>query len=70
MLKKTPRNVRIVHVGLAKYASTYLQKKILPDIARSNNLIYWGNTYELKSLFIKNQIDIKMAKINEKLMKN
>lgn len=70
MLKKTPRNVRIVHVGLAKCASTYLQKKILPDIARSNNLIYWSNTYKLKSLFIKNQIDIKMAKINEKLMKN
>ena len=43
------------HVGLGKVASTYLQKKILPDIARSNNLIYWSNTYKLKSLF--NKVD-------------
>ena len=63
------KNFKIVHVGFGKCATTTLQKKIFPIIAKEKKINYWSNTYVLDSLS-KTEMILKMNKIKNQIKNN
>ena len=62
-------SIKLLHVGYGKCSTTFLQKKIFPQIVKKYKINYWSNTYILKSL-CNEEIIKKMSLIRKKLIQN
>jgi len=62
-------SIKVLHIGYGKCSTTFLQKKVFPQIAKKFKINYWSNAYILNSLCNK-EITEKMNLIQKKLILN